>query len=410
MTISKIYSLLSKGVAMVMMVAAMLFASCSSGDESQTESINCGATWRVSGEHHASAAGYEADLKIDITAPSKSSYRVEVKEGGSWCWTSRINKSTLREGVMVLDAQSEMIYLDENTTEEREALIEVSFESGESVSLTLTQGVYDKPAIYDRRWAELPDYSDNNSTMTVTHYADIASNKRVRNFTVCYNIERGYADWVAYPLHKCYMSGSYDRTDAWQYDPKIPTQYQPNLARGSYSGYGWVRGHQVMSYHRYVGYSSELNEQTFYSSNIMPQDYDFNSGLWNEMEGICTNKGKNCADTLYIVTGTYGVQGTTRDKAGKSVSIPQYCFKVLLCTRSGKTGKHISEIESADELMAIGYWAKNNSTSNSGALKDYTCSVAEIEYKTGYKFFPTINPEIADKVKAQNNPKDWGIN
>ncbi len=407
MTISKIYSLIWGGVVAI---AMLTLTACSSSDEPNQENIISDATWRTSGEHHTSAAGYEADLKIDLTAPSGSSYRVEVTEGSEWCWTSRLNKTSMREGVMALKAQSEMIYLDENTSAERNATIEVTFQTGERVSLTLTQGVYEKPAIYDRRWAELPDYSDNNSTVTVTHYADLAANKKARNYTVCFNIERGYADWVAYPLHKCYMSGGYDRSDAWQYDPKIPTQYQPDLSRGSYSDYGWVRGHQLMSYHRYVSYSSELNAQTFYSSNIMPQDYDFNSGLWNEMEGVCTNKGRNCADTLYIVTGTYGVQGTTRDKAGKSVSIPQYCFKVLLCTRSGKTGKHISEIENASELMAIGYWAKNSSSSNSGTLKSYTCSVAEIEQNTGYKFFPTINEQIASEVKSQHNPEDWGIN
>ena len=37
-------------------------------------------------------------------------------------------------------------------------------------------------------------------------------------------------------------------------------------------------------------------------------------------------------------------------------------------------------------------------------------SVADIEEKTGYKFFTMLDEAIAADVKAQNNPSDWGIN
>ena len=188
---------------------------------------------------------------------------------------------------------------------------------------------------------------------------------------------------------------------------KVPTNQQADLDGRSYQG-GYIRGHQCMSNHRYVQASSEMNAQTFYSTNIMPQNSTFNSGLWGSMEQVCTAQA--CSDTLYCVTGNWGTRGYATDQNGKRIAAPEYCFKVILRTRSGRTGKRIDQITDASQLKAIGYWAANASSSNSGNLRDYTVSVSEIERKTGFKFFPMLDEKIAEQVKAQNNPSDFGIN
>ena len=82
---------------------------------------------------------------------------------------------------------------------------------------------------------------------------------------------------------------------------------------------------------------------------------------------------------------------------------------MLLRTKSGRTGKRIDQITDASQLAAIGYWAENSSTTT-GNIKQYITSVADIEEKTGYKFFTMLDEDIAADVKAQNNPSDWGIN
>ena len=259
----------------------------------------------------------------------------------------------------------------------------------------------------DHAWAELPAYVEVPDYRYVTHYAPLSSTVTARNFTICYDTKKRIANWVAYPIHSCYRVGKYERSNAWKYDPEVPEEFQVDLSRGSYNGRP-IRGHQCMSYHRYVSYSSLLNEQTFYSTNIMPQDPDFNSGSWGDLEDL-TLKYISYPDTLYNVTGTYGVQGYTTDKGGNRVAIPQYCWKVLLRTKSGRTGKRIDQITDASQLAAIGYWAENSSTTT-GNIKQYITSVADIEEKTGYKFFTMLDEDIAADVKAQNNPSDWGIN
>lgn len=388
----------------------LLFVGVGCVPEAQKSAIPCSALFRASNDTLFSAAGYASDVYIDLEAPAGSHYTISVVEGGKWCWTSRTTHATSKSDKMMISTRSEKIYLAQNSGEHREAIIEVAFEGYEPILLHLSQGSYDKPAHYAKPWAELPDYMESATTVTVTHYTEIAADKVARNFTLCYDTEKCYANWVAYPLHDCYMNGTYKRSNAWAYDPKIPTNQQANLARGSYSGYGWVRGHQVMSNHRYVPYSEELNAQTYYSTNIMPQAYDFNGGVWLDMENKCTAAAKGKIDTLYCVTGAHGIQGYTTDKAGKRVAIPEYCFKVLLRSKSGKSRKAISEFTSADELIAIGYWAPNNDSSNSKSVKHWTCSVAEVEAHTGYRFFTMLPESIAAEVKRQHNPSDWGIN
>lgn len=395
----------------ILLVLLSMGSCTSSQEDNASDQVQSSATFRLTGTTTASVAGYASEPRIDLRAPQGTTYTLSILEGGAWCHTSPSSEATSTTGRMVSTMQSAKIYLQDNYTDTpRTAQIEVEYSTGVSVRLSLTQGTYDKPALFAKAWPELPDYQDNEKTITVTHYAPLSSSKTVRNFTVCFDKEKGYADWVAYPIHKSYMNGSYKRTDDWAYDPKIPTEYQPNLMTGSYRG-SWVRGHQVMSNHRYVGYSDELNAQTFYSSNIMPQDYDFNGGMWLNMEEICTKKGGTSGtDTLYCVTGTYGVRGTTTDKAGKQVSVPQYCFKVLLKARSTKNATPVSQITDPNALMAIGYMALNDASSNSGRLSDYTMSVAEVEARTGYRFFPMLDESVAEEVKAQHKPSDWNIN
>lgn len=407
------------GRAMVLGALLLVFGRCGSSDDGTP--ANIAAVFMETETTTLDAKGYATDPRLVLTGPVGTAYTVTVTEGGSWCWTSRRTHTTTKSAKLVSANDVVYLYLDDNETgASRRAAVDVVFDGGHEFTLTIDQADYSVPASMDHAWAELPAYVEDPDYRYVTHYAPLSSTVTARNFTICYDTKKRIANWIAYPIHDCYMQGQYVRPDknnpddkVWFYDPLIPSQFQVNLSKGSYKS-GGIRGHQCMSNHRYVNYktdanlpSSDLNMQTFYSTNIMPQNSGFNGGSWLKMEN--TASVKRCADTLYIVTGTYGVQGSGSDKAGTSVAVPEYCWKVLLRTRSGRTGKRVDQITDASQLMAIGFWAKNASSSKNG-LKEYLTSVADIEEKTGYKFFTMLDEDIAADVKAQNNPSDWGIN
>jgi len=178
---------------------------------------------------------------------------------------------------------------------------------------------------------------------------------------MCFDKNMHAAHWVAYPLHSSYRGGS-GRTEAWAADPLIEEQYQPKLygTDGLTFYRNYSRGHQIPSADRTA--NDELNNQTFYASNMTPQSGDFNGGIWGTLEGKI--RDNICNDTLYVVTGCYfgnnytttrdGCNGNNESQISKDCPVPTHYFKVILRTRSGSSGKPIPEC-SANELKAIGF-------------------------------------------------------
>ena len=149
------------------------------------------------------------------------------------------------------------------------------------------------------------------------------------------------------------------------------------------------------------------NAQTCYATNIMVQDYDFNGGSWGTLENKV--RTKVCADTLYVVVGTLFENSTKINKNNRKISVPSHCFKLLLRTKKGTSGKRIQDITSADELMCIGFIFENSSSSANKSLSSAAVSVAEIEARSGFRFFQNLNPAIASEVKKQKNFSAWGM-
>lgn len=145
---------------------------------------------------------------------------------------------------------------------------------------------------------------------------------------------------------------------------------------------------------------------TYYAVNIMPQNGNFNGGVWLDLENkVRDNMTRNPSDTIFVVTGTYFASGRTiTDRAGKTVAVPSNCWKVLL---RGSGGKAVWDC-SADELYGIGFWFANDA-SNTASLRSYATSIADIERKTGFSFFRNLPAGTVDAVKAQNRPSDWSL-
>lgn len=263
-------------------------------------------------------------------------------------------------------------------------------------------------------WAELPLMPAMDNVVYVTHYvtsngqsnAGPTTAGRVRNYTLCYDTERLQPLWAAYPMHPWY-NGGVGRNDSWNYDPYISTSLQPNLGSSYVSGYS--RGHQVASSDRQK--TVAMNKQTFYYSNMSPQvQNEFNGGIWNDLEKKIQSIGFNCSDTLYVVTGSafIGTTKTASDKSGNTLPVPTHFFKVLLSSKTGKTGKPISQL-SASELKCVGFWFGHFDYGTKDKVSSAQMkSVAEIESLTGFSFFPML-PENAKTIKNSYTPGDWGM-
>ena len=246
-------------------------------------------------------------------------------------------------------------------------------------------------------WLELPATVAGDGREVLTHdmnggkYENQAKSG-VRNWSCYWDYNEHVSIWVAYPLNNG-LKGSGSRTNAWGLDPLLPSSMQPNLVNSSYGG-GWTRGHQIPSADRLT---YRANVSTFYGTNMTPQDYDFNAGIWADLE----NKVRSYAaasDTLYVVTGCV-LDGSTQrsgSSSGFSVKIPSAYFKALLYKGSSTYA--------TNGYMAAGYLLPHDTRISDGSFFSYLMSIDELEEKTGIDFFPNlisvVGKETADKIEA----------
>ncbi len=386
---------------LLLTVLTLWVGACSSNDDPDIVKVPNEAYWKTSSTVSA-ASGSSA---IIITGTTGTVWNAEVTEGNTWCsfsnkdFTSSSQKSgEIKEGLNVL-----YVYYQNNTgSTQRQAKISLRFADEAELTLDLSQlssGQQNLPSF--NTWIELPAEKENANYQYVAHYAKL-NNKPVRNYSLCFDKTKQAALWVAYPIHNAYLTGSGSRTDAWAFDPFIPEKFQANCVDRSYKG-SYDRGHQLPSADRLA--TNDLNAQTFYMSNMTPQLNRLNQDMWAKLEAkVRVNK---CSDTLYVVTGAYfGSNATTTfDGAGNTVAVPTNYYKVLLRTKTGSTGKAIQDCTD-DELISIGFWVEQKSYGNIEPPRSICTTVADIEQKTGFTFFP----KVSATVKKQNNPTQWGIN
>lgn len=357
--------------------------------------------------------------KISTQGPSGITFEATiVSQGGDAEWCSfDLNKQVSSAGGNVGDPA--YLYLDKNNSDDdRTARIDVTYTNGYSTSLTLTQraaGFID----YGRSWGEQPEYRPDDAYIYKTYYATFVSNQffpggKLRNYSVCYDVDRHISHWVAYPIFKkVYETPVLSRVNDFNYDPNdqlpvIPTRDQQYIGTGGngrgYGAWGYDRGHMLPQASRYNNY--EPNRMTYYGTNMMPQNSTLNQNIWASLEGKVRGwGGLQTYDTLYVVTGAAFKSTKTIDNANGPIAVPSHCWKVLLCQR-GNQNRQISQFK-ADELKAIGFVFTNDDAGAATSIESAVRSVKEIEELTGFKFFRNLDPAVADAVKSQKNLADW---
>ena len=346
----------------------------------------------------------ETTISLKTSGDVRYTWEAVIVEGYEWTSFSSSSEQIATTGKVGNNAT---IYFDKNdTTASRTATVFIKFSDGYNTTLSFSQLGKSENTTYDRAWGEQPAHTSGANLLHKTYYTTLSNGKFVRNYSICYDTEKLVSRWVAYPLHNCYVNPSISRTNAWSFDPTLPESIQQNIVEGGYNDGGnkqLDRGHMLPSASRYSTY--ETNAQTFYATNMMPQNSSFNQGVWGQLEGNV--RKAICGDTLYVVVGTLFEDGKTFTSRGRNIARPSHCYKLLLRTRSGNTKKSISEITDPNEVKAIGFLFTNES--NAVSYQKAVVSIKEVEERSGFTFYQNLNPAIAESVKNQKNINDWNF-
>lgn len=205
-------------------------------------------------------------------------------------------------------------------------------------------------------------------------------------FTLSYSEAHEQAEWVAYELSKSDLSRNNFKRPYFIEDKKVKTK---SADWRNYKNSGFDRGHLVPAGDRKM--SVEAYNETFFTSNISPQDRDFNSGIWNRLE----QKVRYWADKydgVYVVTGGV-LKGNMKTIGDEDVSVPNEFYKIVVDV-------------SDNNYKAIAFVIPNKPSSQS--FYEYAVSIDEIETKTGIDFFPNLPDSIENNLEQMVDLKAWG--
>ncbi|MBQ9674950.1 MAG: DNA/RNA non-specific endonuclease [Bacteroidaceae bacterium] len=206
------------------------------------------------------------------------------------------------------------------------------------------------------------------------------------NYTISYNRNWNQPNWVAWELNKNETKGRNNRNEEFTADPDLAEAYQ--VESYDYSGSGYDRGHMCPAGDNH--FDAKAMNESFYMSNICPQNHELNAGKWNDLEIAC-RKWANRYQQLFIVCGPI-IDKRNGKRIGKEheIIVPEKFFKVILIT-------------STKPARAIGYIFENN-----GSDRPYKVhSIDEVEKITGMDFFPNLPDKIEDLVESHYEASDW---
>lgn len=229
------------------------------------------------------------------------------------------------------------------------------------------------------------EYQNNtNTNFAIPQKSESAILIEHEGFTVSYVDKHKQAEWVAYRLIGEDVEKKIPRTNKYTEDPLCP-----NCATDSdykYSGYD--RGHLFPAAN---AWTENIMKESFYFTNICPQDNSFNSGVWNRLETLVREWAVKY-DTIHVVTGSILSDGL-KTIGNNKVSVPKYMYKVVVVnTDTAKQG--------------IAFLIENKGSN----IKDYekfALTIDELEELTNLDFCTNLPDYLETEIESSFNYGRW---
>lgn len=210
-------------------------------------------------------------------------------------------------------------------------------------------------------------------------------------YIVSYNPQTLNPNWVAWELYPEKLVEEVSRYSKFLPDPDVRDNIK--VTTYEYTHSGWNRGHMCPAADN--KWDSQAMKESFYMTNVCPQNENLNKGDWNDLEEACREWAMN--ESIYIVCGPIFYDEPVYGFIGKEfkIRIPDAFFKVVL-----------KGVESGNP-QAIGFIFKNESGNHK--LYKYVNSIDQVERITGIDFFPALPDEVENKVEAEYDVKLWDL-
>ena len=207
-----------------------------------------------------------------------------------------------------------------------------------------------------------------------------------RFYSLSYNEKKEQPEWVAYELKPNHIKSIDRKRPFFIKDKKVKTK---SADYRNYKNSGYDKGHLCPAGDR--RFSEQAYNETFLTSNISPQDHQFNAGIWNRLEQKTRYWTKKYG-TLYVVTGGVLTDNNLKTIGREKVAVPKRFYKIVMDYNGPKT-------------KAIAFLLPNKDSGK--PLLSFTTTIDHIEKITGIDFFPKLPDSIENKIETQNDYKKW---
>jgi len=141
-------------------------------------------------------------------------------------------------------------------------------------------------------------------------------------YSLSYNEPYEQAEWVAYMLNKSHLTYDDRKRPYFIEDSKVKSK---SADWRNYKRSGYDRGHLCPAGDR--RFSEQAYNETFYTSNISPQNREFNAGVWNRLEQQVRQWAK-IYNSVFVVTGGVLEDGL-KEIGNEDVDVPRYYYKIV---------------------------------------------------------------------------------
>ena len=207
-------------------------------------------------------------------------------------------------------------------------------------------------------------------------------------YTVSHNPVWNIPNWVAYSLTDTELRGDIPRARHFYPDPKVQGVA---VVPQDYTHSGYDRGHMAPAAD--MKWSEQAMRESFYMTNICPQNQNLNRGDWNDLEELARDWARKFGN-LYIACGPIVHNEDATIGNNHRIVIPSAFYKVFLRKDNSS-------------WTSIGFIFANESGNK--PLMTYMVSIDEVESTTGIDFFYNLPDSIENEIEKDFNLRDWTV-
>ncbi|MEO1381670.1 MAG: DNA/RNA non-specific endonuclease [Bacteroidota bacterium] len=265
-----------------------------------------------------------------------------------------------------------------------------------AIFIALPQDLQDQISL----WIEVQDSTeivippDPHDERTVTSLVNFYPSSTTQHIITHDFIKLSYAEsheqaeWVAYELRaEDLQTFAFERPSSFKVDPKVTSG---SAHPSDYLKSGYDRGHLAPAAD--MSFDEDALKQSFYMSNISPQQPGFNRGIWKELEMQVRDWCKQ-SQNLYVVTGpVLTLRAQRRLGKEKALAAPSRYYKILLDLNdvSSKAAAFLLPNKKSDER-----------------LSDYMVTIDSLEALTQIDFFPHLPDKQEKELESRTFKNKW---